>query len=105
MPIVATDKVIITGKGTLQTDGRYAFDGTVTEVKGRVEQVEQNVYGPTGGVRVHDYKIWLPSWVEVENGDQLTIGTVTTRVAKKFTGADIAGNVDHIQVWVKRFGA
>lgn len=104
MPVTTTDKVIITGRGSLQSDGRYDFSGTVTEVKGRVAQVDKDIYTANGAVRIYDYQIWLPSWVEIEGGDKLTIGDVVTKVVKKYTGTDIDGNTDHIKVWVKRFG-
>jgi hypothetical protein len=94
-----TDAVTITPKGTRGADGKYAYSGTPVVTTARV--VNKNGvrrYG-TDTEWVYALMLWMAADETIALQDQLTIDGQKYRVKELVEQDNIAGTLDHYEVY------
>ena len=92
------DAVTITPKGTLQGNGRYAFDGTPVVTTGWVRDKTKLVRTREGREVMYQYVVWLASDETVNEGDRITFDGKAHEVLSVKRINDIGNSAQHIKV-------
>ena len=97
-----TENITITPKGTLQANGKYAFDGTAVETRARVLDKKIVEFAGHADQVVYDRAFWIAADETIAVGDRITWSSINHEVMDIRRGSFlVGGETNHFKVMVR----